>query len=429
METLMDPARRLDVAHYHFLASWVAARRDDFHSALEHARTAHTIADEAGVAFPRAAARIGLAQVLIALKEYSEAKAHIAEALRIGRGMKSTVLEYMGLLAEARVALEEADQERGRRLLEDAFSLARTKGYLKHTTWWQPSVMALLCTRALEHGIEVDYVRSLIRERGLMPEDPPAATDAWPWPLKIYTLGRFGVVKDGKPLALGAGGKRKPLELLMALIALGGSGVSQTKLTDALWPEVEGHLAQQTFEITLHRLRKLIGQEPALVLKDGKLSLDARHCWVDSWACEHLLDRIERALHESPARPEDVDRLARKLLALYQGPFLATEAEQPWLLTPRERLRSKFLRLFGALGRHWEADGKWDRAANGYLQGLEVDPLAEELYRSLMRCYRQQGRPAEARAVYARCCNTLKTILGVGPSPQTETLRRAIDAD
>jgi DNA-binding SARP family transcriptional activator len=289
--------------------------------------------------------------------------------------------------------------------------------------------MIRLCTRALEHGIEVDYVRSLIRERGLMPEDPPAATDAWPWPLKIYTLGRFDVVKDGKPLALGAGGKRKPLELLMALIALGGSGVSQTKLTDALWPEVEGHLAQQTFEITLHRLRKLIGQEPALVLKDGKLSLDARHCWVDSWACEHLLDRIERALHESPARPEDVDRLARKLLALYQGPFLATEAEQPWLLTPRERLRSKFLRLFGALGRHWEADGKWDRAANGYLQGLEVDPLAEELYRSLMRCYRQQGRPAEARAVYARCCNTLKTILGVGPSPQTETLRRAIDAD
>jgi len=99
------------------------------------------------------------------------------------------------------------------------------------------------------------------------------------------------------------------------------------------------------------------------------------------------------------------------------------------LLSLRERLRSKFMRQFCALGRHWEAGGKWDKAINGYLQGVEVDPLAEEFYRSLMRCYRRQGRPAEACAVYARCRNTLKTILGVDPSSETETLRRAIDAD
>jgi DNA-binding SARP family transcriptional activator len=138
---------------------------------------------------------------------------------------------------------------------------------------------------------------------------------------------------------------------------------------------------------------------------------------------------IERALHGSPARPEDIDRLATQLLALYQAPFLATEAEQPWLLSQRERLRSKFLRQFCSLGRRWEAEGKWDKAINGYLQGVEVDPLAEEFYRSLMRCYRRQDRPAEACAVYARCRNTLKTVLGVNPSQETEILRRGIDDD
>jgi DNA-binding SARP family transcriptional activator len=428
MTAVMNSAHRLDVAHYHHLAGLDATCRGDLPCAVEHLRTAVRLTREAGAPFPEAVCRLALAQALFEQGERDEAAALLASARQAGSAMHSTLIEYRSLLLEALFALDSEKEPQSLASLRQAMVLGKMQGYL-NDPWWVPSVMIRLCTQALEHGIEVEYVEELVRKRHLAPEDPAGAPEGWPWPLKIYTLGRFSVVKDGTPLELGAGGKRKPLELLMALVALGGSGVSQTKLTDALWPEVEGHLAQQTFEITLHRLRKLIGQEPALVLKDGKLSLDARCCWVDSWACEHLLGRIERALHESPARPEDIDRLATKLLALYQGPFLATEAEQPWSLSPRERLRSKFLRQFGALGRHWEADGKWDRAANGYLQGLEVDPLAEELYRSLMRCYRQQGRPAEAYAVYARCCNTLKTILGVGPSPETETLRRAIEAD
>jgi len=33
--------------------------------------------------------------------------------------------------------------------------------------------MARLCARALEAGVEVEYVRDLIRKRGLIPEEPP----------------------------------------------------------------------------------------------------------------------------------------------------------------------------------------------------------------------------------------------------------------
>ena len=38
---------------------------------------------------------------------------------------------------------------------------------------WRPSVMARLCARALEAGVEVEYVRDLIRKRGLISEEPP----------------------------------------------------------------------------------------------------------------------------------------------------------------------------------------------------------------------------------------------------------------
>ena len=428
MASALDQNHGMNVCLYHDTAGIEALWRGDIPSAVEHGRTALAHAVQTGMPFAQAMCHITTARALFEHGEHAAAAEHLAQAHGIGREMKGTYIDYLCLLARAHFSLDRGDETTGLDALRSAFAVARRQGFWSHM-WIPHALLADLCAAALQQEIEVAYVHDLIRKRHLIPGTPHLHLDAWPWPLKIYTLGRFSVVRDGKPLELGAGSKRKPLELLMALIALGGSGVSQTRLTDALWPEVEGHLAQQTFEVTLHRLRKLIGQEPALVLKDGKLSLDVHHCWVDSWACEHLLGRIERALQGSPARAEDIDRLATQLLALYQGPFLAAEAEQPWLLSPRERLRSKFLRQFGALGRRWEADGKWDQAINGYLQGLEVDPLAEEFYRSLMRCYRRQGRPAEACAVYARCRNTLKTILGVDPSPETETLRRAIEAE
>ncbi len=426
MASALDQDHGMNVCLYHDTAGIEALWRGDIPSAVEHGRTALAHAVQTGMPFAQAMCHITTARALFEHGEHAAAAEHLVQAHGIGREMKGTYIDYLCLLATAHFTLNHGDEARGLDALRNAFAVARRQGFWSHM-WISHALLADLCAAALQQEIEVAYVHDLIRKRHLIPGTPHLHLDAWPWPLKIYTLGRFSVVKDGKPLELEAGSKRKPLELLMALIALGGSSVSQTKLTDALWPEVEGHLAQQTFEVTLHRLRKLIGREPALVLKDGKLSLDAHHCWVDSWACEHLFGRIERALHASPT--EDIDRLATQLLALYQGPFLATEAEQPWLLSPRERLRSKFLRQFGALGRRWEADGKWDKAINGYLQGVEVDPLAEEFYRSLMRCYRRQGRPAEACAVYERCRNTLKTILGVDPSPETETLRRAIEAD
>ena len=71
-----------------------------------------------------------------------------------------------------------------------AMALGRERGYVNSHVWI-PAVMAGLCARALEAGIEVDYVRGLVQKRGLVPESPPVEAEAWPWPIKIFTLGRF----------------------------------------------------------------------------------------------------------------------------------------------------------------------------------------------------------------------------------------------
>jgi DNA-binding SARP family transcriptional activator len=111
---------------------------------------------------------------------------------------------------------------------------------------------------------------------------------------------------------------------------------------------------------------------------------------------------------------------------LYRGPFLE-ETIEPWTISYRERLRSRYLRAIRRSGEQFEIVENFERAANLYEKGLETDPLAEELYRRLMRCRYAAGQKGEAIAAYERCKKILCSVLGINPSPETEAVYRAID--
>ncbi|MDA1116725.1 MAG: hypothetical protein O2979_01710 [Proteobacteria bacterium] len=71
--------------------------------------------------------------------------------------------------------------------------------------------------------------------------------------------------------------------------------------------------------------------------------------------------------------PEQAERLAARLLELYRGAFLANEAQQPWCLRPRERLRSRFSRALGQLARHWDDLGQPERARDLRERSAELE--------------------------------------------------------
>ena len=275
--------------------------------------------------------------------------------------------------------------------------------------------MAALLSAALQAGIEVEFVCSVIQRRHLRPESPDI--DQWPWPVRLYVLGRFSVVINGEPLTFSGKAQKKPLALLQALIALGGRDVDETLLAELLARDDEG-ATLQPLGMTLLRLRKLLGHADAVTLSRGKMSLNPDLCWVDAWT-------FERSLNAPPQECADQAAL-EQTLALYCGQFLAREAAQPWMLTVRERLHTKYLRALLALGRWWEDEQQWGSAAHCYQRGLETDPLTEELYRRLMICHERQGEPAEGMKVYQSCKRMLSMLLGVIPSAETEAVRERL---
>ncbi len=430
MAASLEDAGPCDKSFYYFLKAWEAMLKRDMVQALINGETALKLAVDTGVIQIEALCHIEKAQVMHEMGEQEKAREFLNHARNFGNVIKSQLYEFMCLLTESQFAFDLGEEQNGLMLLRNAMTIGKKQGYINMFLWRAP-VMARLCARALEVGIEVDYVQDLINKRGLIHDFSPLHIEKWPWPLKIFTLGRFSLVRDGKPVRFFGKVQKKPLSLLKALITLGGREVSEEHLLDILWYDADGDVAHKSFATTLHRLRKLVRNEKVLKLHEGRLTLDTRYCWVDVWAFERILGQVDVTWREGveESRMAQAIQLAEKAIEMYKGPFLYGEVDQPWTISYRERLRSKFLRIVRRVGLYWEKVEDFEKAVNCYQKGLEVDDLAEEFYQHLMSCYLSLGRRAEALTVYKRCRNTLSMVLGVEPSPSTEALCKKFLSD
>jgi two-component SAPR family response regulator len=113
-------------------------------------------------------------------------------------------------------------------------------------------------------------------------------------------------------------------------------------------------------------------------------------------------------------------------IEMYKRHFLESDSQQPWTAGMRERMRSGVLRIIAVMGRQYESEARWEKAAECYQKGIETDDLAEEFCRSLMGCFDRLGRKAEAVKVYRACTTALSSTLGIAPSEKTTAAYTAI---
>ena len=323
----------VDRARYYAVAAWRKFHAGESSSALKlFVRTA--AASQAHCApYFIAAYHLGFGLLLSLCGKTSEARQQLELGRAVGQSIQNLLIEDVYHLFSAYVALGLGERAIAEEHVAIGMRLGRQYGYM-HFFFFPRRVIAPLCLIALESGMETEYVRALIERNELTPDPAWQQAESWPWPLHVYTLGRFGVVKRGEPLRFTGKAQKKPLELLKALIAFGGRDVSEAKLADALWPDAEGDAAAQSLATTLFRLRKLIG-ELAIRRQESRLTLDPSYCWVDCWAFQRL------SSDESGDAPM---RLA-KLRRLHQGPFLDAENDAAWAKPMRERLNARFARL------------------------------------------------------------------------------------
>lgn len=412
LEPLVEP--------YLELRAWLALLRGDPRGAIGHAHEALRVALQRGRRFYVAIAGLLGATASALAGELDAAAQQLAAARGSAQRMPGAVFAMQADLIESFIALRQGGEHRCDSMLRRALASGRQQR-LRNGWGLVPALLVPLFDRALRQGIETGYVCERIRLQQLPPPGPD--TEHWPWPVRVRSFGRFEVSVNGSTLKLNGKAQRKPLELLKVLVAGGDRPQPVDRLVALLWPEpAEGR--RNALDVTLHRLRRLLGHDDALELSERQLRLNPSWVQVDAWLLPRLLDPLLRAV--PPAPPHELERVAERAFALYGGPFLPADADEPWQMPARQQLQGRLLDLVRRLGEAHQARADWAAGERLYQRAIEAEPLAEFCHRERMRCLQAQGRRAEALQAYRQCRALLGDALGVAPDAQTESLHQQL---
>jgi DNA-binding SARP family transcriptional activator len=216
-------------------------------------------------------------------------------------------------------------------------------------------------------------------------------------PPRLRLIGEAACIHtDGRVLTL----EPKDALLLGYLVIVGPT--PRRALAVLLWPDVDEERARANLRQRLFRLRKALGFE----LLEGA-------------AVAQLAAGVETDLADP---------------ATGAGELVAGVAESDagslwaWLEGSREHRRVRRIESLAGLASAHENAGQLALAIATAQQLIEADATSEHAHRRLMRLHYLRGDRAAALAAFDRCCDVLERMLGVAPAPETEALRRHVEA-
>lgn len=235
--------------------------------------------------------------------------------------------------------------------------------------------------------------------------------------LRIVTLGGFEL--EGEAVEAGSWSYARPRELLVFLL-LHARGATRQEIGEAIWPDATSAQVKNSFHVTLHHLRKRLG-DPGWIVLEGERYRLARERGIE-WDAERFDHAMQSILRGADA--PDLEALEAGL-ARYRGPLLDGAGASRWLEDARDHFRRLYLDGLALLARTLEARGEGERALEAWGLVVAGDDLNEEGHRGLMRGWARAGARERALRHYERLRIFLKETLGA--EPEAESVRLNAD--
>lgn len=389
-------------------------------AALEYAKLDLQLTHSIGYKPPMIFSHILASQILLSLGKHEEARDHIHRATSLSKNITSEFYLYISQYQLAYLELTYGDYQAGLDLLKSSLSTAKTYHFMNVYTWHMPTDV-FLYTTALKHSIETDYILGVISRLNLSSDTIPYHLESWPWQIKIYTLRNSLIFKDGKRIETSSSSNSRPLELLRAIISLGGNSISESSLYDLLWEHSEADAAARSLTTTLHRLRKLFGKDIVTVL-NHRVSINRAVCWVDSDALFEILNKTIDGINKQTISVNEVLISSRTVFNLYPESQIPLNDNPGWLLSYHEHLRSRLFTYIDKVTSFLMTQGEEESVLKLYYFALTIDPLIERYYQGAISTLIHQSRYSEAIQYYNQCVTALQQGLKISPSPKTTQL-------
>ncbi len=385
-------AARGSAGRSHLTLARAALREGDRAAALAAAREALELFQEVGE-------RLGLIQSLevlgaIALQAGEAAGARLlgaAAAERARLGAPLSPLEQEDLVRTARAA-ELA-------LAPGAFQAVRTAGE------------EMMLDAAVEEASAL--ARTLVL---------PAAAPVRPI-LRVRLLGGFEVWRGEERLPVTVWRRRRE-RLVFTYLLVVREPVPREALLEALWPNLPPASARASLNVAWSNARRALGAgagEACLVIERGRYGIRRGTVVTDVEEFDAHVAAATRARD-----PRAAVRALEAAAGLYRGELLPDEANEPWTIVERERLRAAYLGVLERLAEARASLGQVAEAEAHLREVLRLDPWREEVFRRLMALLAGHGRRTEALRLYQECLAALRRELGVEPSCETVALAEAI---
>lgn len=245
--------------------------------------------------------------------------------------------------------------------------------------------------------------------------------------VRVQTLGRFAVWRDGVLLPETAWGREKARQLMMYLVTNNGRFLPKEQIVDELWPELPPKKADRDFKVALNALNTALQPERPLRSLSAYIARQGTSYGLDTTAPLQLdVQQFEAGLTSGSQQEKDAPANAiahyQGALQLYQGDYLPDALYEDWASSERERLALLYLSGATRLARLLLAAGETVEMVLWCQRVLAIDPCWEEAYRLLMQGHMKNGNRPLAIKTYQQCQTVLDRELGIPPMAETTRL-------
>ena len=224
----------------------------------------------------------------------------------------------------------------------------------------------------------------------------------------VALLGQFQMSTGGRRIE-GVRGAR--LESLVAYLLLHRDRpIARRLLAVTLWPDSSDAQALTNLRRELHLLRRALPDPDALILIEHR-TVQWRSDGPFGFDVAEFEAAVERGRRGDSAAFEEA-------LRLYDGPLLPT-CYDDWIGSHRERLNGLHLEASERLVADLEERREYRRAIQLLRHLIQLDPLRESAYQTLMRIAALAGDRSAGLQAYHAAVTNLHRELGVEPDAET----------
>jgi DNA-binding SARP family transcriptional activator/tetratricopeptide (TPR) repeat protein len=232
--------------------------------------------------------------------------------------------------------------------------------------------------------------------------------------LHVSLLGEQAITEDGTSVQAHSS---RAIALVAFLAAHAGAPQSRQRIAGTFWPESTDAQALTNLRRELHNLRQILGRDGSLVVTSRDL------CWCDSDTCRvdlRVFTTARSAALAADAAGDDAGVLVHAAAAVecYKGDLLPGVYDE-WLLELRSGLDRQCADLCDLLAAVGARAGDMLGAVQAARRRIQLQPLEDTGYRTLMLLQADLGDRAGAVSTYHHCASVLECELGVSPAPVT----------